>query len=42
MITTAPIAGWFTGRLPDEWVRSGAPDITVDREEITVFATPLR
>ncbi len=37
MITSeAPIAGWFTGRLPDEWVRAGAPGVTVDREEITI------
>ena len=28
-------AGWFTGRLPDDWF-TGAPDITVDREEIIV------
>jgi len=27
--------GWFAGRLPDEWF-TGAPDITVDREEILV------
>lgn len=26
-------AAWFAGRLPDEWF-TGAPDITVDREEI--------
>ncbi|HVW39935.1 MAG TPA: hypothetical protein VHC18_01165 [Amycolatopsis sp.] len=26
-------AGWFAGRLPDDWF-TGAPDITVDREEI--------
>jgi hypothetical protein len=29
------VADWFAGRLPDEWF-SGAPDITVDREEIVV------
>lgn len=28
-------AGWFVGRLPDGWF-TGAPDITVDREEILV------
>jgi hypothetical protein len=28
-------AGWFAGRLPDGWF-TGAPDITVDREEILV------
>lgn len=28
--------GWFHGRLPDEW-QAAAPEITVDREEITVM-----
>ncbi|WAL66675.1 hypothetical protein ORV05_02340 [Amycolatopsis cynarae] len=28
-------AGWFAGRLPDDWF-TGAPEITVDREEILV------
>lgn len=28
-------AAWFEGRLPDNWF-TGVPDITVDREEITV------
>lgn len=30
------IRGWFTGRLPEEW-RETPPEITVDREEITVM-----
>ena len=30
------VRGWFTGRLPDEWF-AGAPEILVDREEITVI-----
>jgi hypothetical protein len=30
------IRGWFTGRLPDEWF-VGAPEVLVDREEITVI-----
>ncbi|HYB87974.1 MAG TPA: hypothetical protein VEC76_14040 [Streptosporangiaceae bacterium] len=30
------IRGWFTGRLPDEWF-AGAPEVLVDREEITVI-----
>jgi hypothetical protein len=30
------IRGWFTGRLPDGWFVA-APDILVDREEITVI-----
>ncbi|CUR59599.1 conserved hypothetical protein [metagenome] len=29
---------WFAGRLPDEWF-DGAPQITVDREEILVVGT---
>jgi hypothetical protein len=29
------VQAWFTGRLPSEWTRS-SPDITVDRDEITV------
>jgi hypothetical protein len=27
---------WFSGRLPDAWF-TGAPDVVVDREEITVI-----
>ena len=30
------IRAWFTGRLPQDWTRE-APDITIDREEITVI-----
>jgi hypothetical protein len=37
--TTAAIRGWFTGRLPEDWTRAAAPEITVDREEITVVLT---
>jgi hypothetical protein len=29
------LRGWFTGRLPSEW-QAAPPDITSDREEITV------
>ena len=29
-------AAWFAGRLPDDWF-TGAPTVTVDREEITVL-----
>ena len=32
------VRGWFVGRLPEEW-RSTTPEITVDREEITVVLT---
>lgn len=34
--TLERVRGWFTGRLPDEW-KVTAPDITVDREEITIM-----
>ena len=27
--------GWFTGRLPDGWF-TGAPEITIDRDEIVI------
>lgn len=32
------VRGWFTGRLPEEW-RVEPPEITIDREEITVVLT---
>jgi hypothetical protein len=32
------IAGWFAGRLPDEWFSDPA-EVVVDREEITVIGT---
>jgi hypothetical protein len=32
------IAGWFAGRLPDEWF-TGPAEVIVDREEITVIGT---
>ena len=32
------VAGWFAGRLPEEW-RSVPAEITIDREEITVRLT---
>ena len=41
MITSVAIErvrGWFAGRLPEEWRRE-APEVTVDREEITVVLT---
>jgi 4-carboxymuconolactone decarboxylase len=34
----AKLRGWFTGRLPAEWF-TGAPEIIVDREEITLTGT---
>ena len=30
------VAGWFTGRLPDDW---GPPRLEVDRDEIMVLLT---
>jgi hypothetical protein len=30
------IRGWLTGRLPGDWFE-GAPEILIDREEITVI-----
>jgi hypothetical protein len=32
---TEEIRGWFVGRVPDDWF-DGAPEVLVDREEITV------
>ena len=32
------VRGWFAGRLPDAW-KVEAPEVTVDREEITVVLT---
>ncbi|HEU5356345.1 MAG TPA: hypothetical protein VFU65_17860 [Actinocrinis sp.] len=34
--TTETLRGWFTGRLP-EGMFDGPPEVTVDREEITVI-----
>jgi hypothetical protein len=36
MTTTAEVRAWLTGRLPKEWTQDGDPEVTVDREEITV------
>jgi hypothetical protein len=36
--TKERVAGWFAGRLPAEW-QGTPPEITVDREEITVRLT---
>ena len=35
--TPADVTAWLTNRLPDEWRAVGAPEITVDREEIVVL-----
>ena len=34
-MSTEQIRGWLAGRLPQEWFE-GAPEVIVDREEITV------
>lgn len=34
-MTYEEIRGWLVGRLPQDWF-DGAPEVTVDREEITV------
>ena len=35
--TPADVSAWLTNRLPAEWRATGAPEITVDREEIVVL-----
>ena len=37
--TAAAVAAWFTQRLPQEWTGVAGPEVTVDREEITVLLT---
>jgi hypothetical protein len=34
--TGAVVGAWFAERLPVEWTATAAPEVTVDREEITV------
>ena len=36
--TQERVSGWFAGRLPGEW-QAAPPEITTDREEITVLLT---
>jgi hypothetical protein len=36
--TAAAVRAWFDQRLPEEWTAT-APEVTVDREEITVVLT---
>jgi hypothetical protein len=33
---TGEVRAWLTGRLPKDWTQDGDPEVTVDREEITV------
>jgi hypothetical protein len=37
-IDRTEVAGWFAGRLPDDWF-TGPVDLTIDRDEITVVGT---
>lgn len=34
-VERSEVAGWFAGRLPDDWF-TGPVDLTIDRDEITV------
>ena len=38
MTTPEEIRGWLLGRLPEDWFE-GTPEVTIDREEITVVGT---
>lgn len=33
---TERVAAWLKGRLPEDWTNAAAPEVVVDREEITV------
>ena len=37
-VERAEVAGWFAGRLPDDWFTAPV-DLTIDRDEITVVGT---
>lgn len=37
-VDRAEVAGWFAGRLPDDWF-TGPVELTIDRDEITVVGT---
>jgi hypothetical protein len=37
-VDRAEVAGWFAGRLPDDWF-TGPVELVVDRDEITVVGT---
>lgn len=37
-VDRAEVAGWFAGRLPDDWF-TGPVELAVDRDEITVVGT---
>ena len=35
---TSAVAGWFAGRVPDDWF-TGAPEVTFDGDQIMVVGT---
>lgn len=37
--TESEINAWFHGRLPESWAAVATPEITIDRDEITVVVT---
>ncbi|HEY5335441.1 MAG TPA: hypothetical protein VIJ71_05405 [Mycobacteriales bacterium] len=37
-VKASDVEAWLTGRLPDDWY-AGAPDVSVDRDEITIIGT---
>src|SRR5919202_7111380 len=37
-VDRAEVAGWFAGRLPDDWF-TGPVELLIDRDEITVVGT---
>src|SRR6476620_3905390 len=37
-VERAEVAGWFAGRLPDDWF-TGPVELIIDRDEITVVGT---
>src|SRR3954462_8132940 len=37
-VERAEVAGWFAGRLPDDWF-TGPVELTIDRDEVTVVGT---
>jgi hypothetical protein len=37
-VERSEVAGWLAGRLPDDWF-TGPPELTIDRDEITVVGT---
>jgi len=37
--TNSEISAWFHGRLPESFSAAGTPDITIDRDEITIVVT---